>query len=225
MRRANRASRCRSRPARRSADTRLFILGATGKTGTTIVAQAIERGHAVTTFGRSPFAGDATRKITGNPMNIAELVAALPGHDAVLSVLGARGLGRSSVRADAARATVGAMTIARVPRLIILSSALLDTHTGGLTRFLSRTLLRNIPKDQQAMETVVMQSDIDWTILRPPMTNNGPLTTRYEVITGSAPNDARGMKMSRSDVAHMMLDIAERGGHSRQIVWLRGVKA
>ncbi len=31
--------------------------------------------------------------------------------------------------------------------------------------------------------------------------------------------------MSRSDVAHMMLDIAERGGHSRQIVWLRGVKA
>lgn len=204
---------------------RLFILGATGKTGLTLVAQALARGHTVTTFGRSPFKGDATRRITGNPMNITELVAALPDHDAVLSVIGARGPGRSSVRTDAARATVAAMTIARVPRLIIVSSALLDTNVGGLTRFLARTLLRNIPADQRSMEDVVMQSGVDWTILRPPMTNNGALTRRYEVVTGSEPTTARGMKMSRSDVAHMMLEIAESSAYPRQIVWIRGTAA
>jgi putative NADH-flavin reductase len=204
---------------------RLFILGATGKTGVTLVAQALARGHTVTTFGRSQFTGDATRRITGNPMNITELVAALPDHDAVLSVIGARGLGRSSVRADAARATVAAMTIARVPRLIIVSSALLDTNGGWLPRFLSRTLLRSIPPDQRAMEAAVMSAGIDWTILRPPMTNNGPLTRRYEVIPGSEPGDARRTKMSRSDVAHMMLEIAESGAHPRQIVWIRGTSS
>lgn len=201
---------------------RLFILGATGKIGTTLVAQALARGHTVTTFGRSPFTGDATRRITGNPMNIAELVAALPDHDAVLSVIGARGLGRSSVRADAARATVAAMTIARVPRLIIVSSALLDTNVGWLPRFLARTLLRSIPDDQRAMEAAVMSGDIDWTILRPPMVHGGPLTGRYEVITGSEPDNARGMKMNRSDVAHMMLETVESGAHSRRLVWIRG---
>jgi putative NADH-flavin reductase len=204
---------------------RLFILGATGKTGVTLVAQALARGHTVTTFGRSPFKGEATRRITGNPMNITELVAALPDHDAVLSVIGARGLGRSSVRADAARATVAAMTIARVPRLIIVSSALLDTNVGWLPRFLSRTLLRSIPADQRAMEAAVMSPGVDWTILRPPMTNNGPLTGGYEVVTGSEPDTARGMKMSRSDVAHMMLETAESGAHARRLVWIRGAAA
>jgi putative NADH-flavin reductase len=204
---------------------RLFILGATGKTGVTLVQQALARGHTVTTFGRSPFTGDATRRITGNPMNITELVAALPDHDAVLSVIGSRGLGRSSVRADAARATVAAMTIARVPRLIIVSSALLDTNMGWLPRFLTRTLLRSIPPDQRAMEAAVMSAGIDWTILRPPMTNNGPLTRRYEVISGSEPGDTRRTKMSRSDVAHMMLETAESGAHTSQIVWIRGTAA
>ncbi len=202
---------------------RLFILGATGKTGVTLVAQALGRGHTVTTFGRSQFTGDATRKLIGNPMNITELVAALPNHDAVLSVLGVRGLGRSSVRADAARATVAAMTIAKVPRLIILSSSFVDAQMPWLPRLLRRTILRNIAPDQRAMETAVTQSNVDWTIVRPAQTTNGPLTSKYEVNTGSAPSGARAM--SRSDVAHMMLEIAERGTHSRQIVWLRGAKS
>ena len=75
------------------------------------------------------------------------------------------------------------------------------------------------------MEAAVIGSDIDWTILRPPMTTNGPLTRRYEVIAGSEPADARRTKMSRSDVAHMMLEIAESGANARQIVWIRGAAA
>jgi putative NADH-flavin reductase len=199
---------------------RLFILGATGKIGATLVAQALARGHTITTFGRSPFQGDATRRITGNPMNVPELVAALPGHDAVLSVIGARGLGRSTVRAEAARATVAAMTIADVPRLIIVSSSFTDEKLPLLPRILSRTILRHIAPDQREMESAVTTSGVDWTIVRPAMTTNGALTGRYDINTGSSPGNARAM--SRSDVAHAMLDIAEKGTHSREVVWLRG---
>jgi putative NADH-flavin reductase len=201
---------------------RLFILGATGQTGAVLVEQALARGHAVTAFGRSPFHG-AVRVITGNPMDSREVAAALPGHDAVLFVIGSRGLGRTSVRADAARATVEAMKIAGVRRLIIVSSALLDTHAGWLIGALSRTLLRHHAADQRVMEALVAKSGVDWTVLRPPVLTNGPLTGQYTVITGSEPADPRGMKISRNDVAHMMLDTAESGAHARQIVWLRGV--
>src|SRR6185369_3532553 len=107
---------------------RILVLGASGKTGRALVEQALTRGHAVTAFGRSPFAGDSARalkRIRGNPMSASSLAGALKGHDVVLSVLGSRGLGRTSVRADAARATIDAMHRAGVRRLIIVSSALL----------------------------------------------------------------------------------------------------
>ena len=195
---------------------RLFILGSTGKIGGRLVAQALSRSHSVTTFGRS-----ALNSVTGNPMNADALAAALPNHDAVLSVLGTRGLGRTSVLIDSARATVDAMRRARVRRLIIVSSALQDLHIGWLTRFLSRTLLRPITADQRAMEDIVTKSDLDWTVLRPPMLTSGPLTARYKV-TQTAPAQSAGMKMSRDDVAHMMLEVAESGSHVKEIVWLRG---
>jgi putative NADH-flavin reductase len=195
---------------------RLFILGSTGKIGERLVAQAQSRSHSVTTFGRS-----SSNSVTGNPMNADELAAALPNHDAILSVLGSRGIGRSSVRTDSARATVDGMQRARVRRLIIVSSALQDQHIGWLTRFLSRTLLRHITGDQRAMEDIVTKSGLDWTLLRPPMLHGGPLTLRY-VVSQIAPADASGMNMSRDDVAHMMLDLAESGSHVKEIVWLRG---
>jgi putative NADH-flavin reductase len=203
---------------------RLFVLGATGKTGGALVDQALKRGHAVTAFCRSPFGGDtagALKRITGNPMNARDLAAALPGHDAVLSVLGSRSLGKWSVRVDAARATIDAMRRGGVRRLIIVSSALLDEHIGWFPRFLAKTLLRHHASDQRAMEEVVTSSDLDWTVLRPPMLNGAPLTGRYAATT-IAPSDAGGMKMSREDVAHMMLDEAETRAHRKQIVWLRG---
>ena len=85
---------------------RLFVLGATGKTGGALVAQALARGHSVTSFGRSPYAGSERAKvlsISGNPMSEMELSDALPGHDAVLSVLGTRGLGTTSLLEDSAQ--------------------------------------------------------------------------------------------------------------------------
>jgi putative NADH-flavin reductase len=207
---------------------RLFVLGATGKTGTSLVAQALARGHSVTAFGRAPFHGDgggAIRVVTGNPMNSGELASALSGHDAVLFVIGSRGLGRTSVRVDAASAAVKAMSQAGVTRLIILSSSLVDANVAGITRVLSRTLLRHVTADQRAMEAVVAKNNLDWTVVRPAMIHNGPLTRAYGAITGSAPDHNRGAKVSRSNVAHLMLEIAESGTHSKQVVWIRGAKS
>src|SRR5450756_3041558 len=83
-----------------------------------------------------------------------ELSAALSGYDAVLSVLGTRGLGSTSLLDDSARATISAMRKAGVRRLVILSSALLDQNIGLMGSFAARTLLRHHSRDQRAMEPV-----------------------------------------------------------------------
>jgi len=203
---------------------KLFVLGATGKTGGVLVADAVPRGHRVTTFGRSPFSGmykGQVLNLEGNPMNEAELADALPGNDAVLSVLGTRGLRATSVLEDSSRATIAAMSQAGVRRLVILSSALLDSHIGLVNRIVSRTILRHFSSDQRAMEKIVTESDLDWTVLRPPrMTDSAP-DGRSTAMLGE-PTDSSGMTITKEEVARVILDTVENRRYIRKVVHIRG---
>lgn len=203
---------------------RLFILGATGKTGGALVAQAVAHGHFVTTFGRSSFQGADKAKVTsisGNPMSEQELADALPGHDAVLSVLGTRGLRASSVLEESSRATIAAMRKAGVRRLVILSSALLDKNAGIVNRIVARTILRHFARDQRVMERQVTASKLDWTVLRPPrMTDSAPEGKSTSMLT--EPANGAGMTIRKEEVARVMLDAVENGKSMGKLVHVRG---
>lgn len=204
---------------------RLLILGATGKTGGALVAQALARGHSVTAFARSPLTAaphTSLRAVTGNPLSEQELAEVIAGHDALLSTIGSRGLGSTSVRADSARAVIAAMRSSTCRRFVVLSSSLLDEHPGWLTRMLSRTLLRHPARDQRQMESVVTASDVDWTIVRSGMLTNAKPAGQYVAVAREEPG-SRGLKISRSDVAAAMLDFVERFDFVRKIVWLRSL--
>lgn len=204
---------------------RMFVLGATGKTGGVLVVEALARGHEVTTFGRSAFTSAVNanlRNIRGDPLQTEEMSAALAGQEAVLSVLGTRGLGATLLLEQSSRATIAAMREAGTRRLIIVSSALLDTNVGVVSRVAERTLLRHHARDQRAMEKLVTTSGLDWTVLRPPrMSDSAPPGS---VAKASAePEDATGMVITKGEVARVMLDIAESGKYVQEIVHLRGV--
>ena len=199
---------------------RLFVLGATGRVGRELVDQAIERGHLVTAFVRSPEKlapernGLTVRK--GDARNLDELRAALSGHDAVLSALGPPGLGQTTILRDGARSTVAAMQAAGAHRLLIVSAAVLFESAGFVAWLLRKTLLRNVADDSAEMERVVMSSGLDWTIVRPPRLTNGRFTGYYSVEDDRLP--AGGRAISRADVAHFLLGELEHGGHVRRVV-------
>src|SRR5882724_8043804 len=81
-------------PAGTRGSMNLVVLGATGSTGLEIVRQAIEHGHSVTAFVRSPERlkpfRDRIIVKQGNLLNSAELERVIKGHDAVLSGFGPR---------------------------------------------------------------------------------------------------------------------------------------
>ncbi len=216
--------KARKKKSRTKPKLRLFILGATGKTGGALVAQALAHGHYVTTFGRSPFQGADKAKVTsisGNPMNEDELADALPGHDAVLSVLGTRGLRATKVLDESSRATIGAMRKAGVRRLVILSSALLDKNIGLMDKIVGRTILRHFSSDQRAMEKHVTASKLDWTILRPSrMTESAPEGPSTSTV--AEPKNGAGMKIRKEEVARLMLDAVENGKNMGKLVHVRG---
>jgi putative NADH-flavin reductase len=73
---------------------KLFVIGATGRTGLEIVHQALARGHHVTAFVRSPesitLRNERLTVLKGNVTDENQLFNAMQSHDAVLSALGPR---------------------------------------------------------------------------------------------------------------------------------------
>src|SRR5215472_8063242 len=103
---------------------KLFVIGATGRTGREIVQQALARGHHVTAFVRSPekvnLKNERLTILKGNVTDENQLFDAMQNHDAVLSALGPREVFKpSSLLHDTTLATTRAMNRSGVKRLVV----------------------------------------------------------------------------------------------------------
>jgi len=197
---------------------RLFLVGATGRTGLALTRQALERGHTVTTFVRSPekmsVRADRLHVLAGDVFDEAALARALGGHDAVVSTLGATSRAPTTVYGDAARSIVHAMQGNGVERLLVVSSALLYPKLGGLLGDFARYTLRNALADARRMEALVAASDLDWTIVRPPRLTDAEPAARYRVNEGPP----HAGSIARADLARCLLDAASETAYSRKVV-------
>jgi putative NADH-flavin reductase len=190
---------------------KIFVLGPTGRTGQQIVAQALEAGHEVTAFARSPdklaLKHERLRRVAGGIADEDALARAMSGHDAVISALG-RGMALKSEHLiqQSVPPILAAMQRQNVGRLIFTSAIGVGDaihHVPFVPRLMARTMLKNIYADKSAGEDLIRRSPLDWTIAQPAQLTDGPLTGTYrfgERLTMS------GMpKISRADVAHFLL--------------------
>lgn len=202
---------------------RLFVIGATGKTGRHIVDIALRRGHEVTAFVRSPEKVRGPRPrltvVPGDPLNTDALAAALRGHDAVLSALGVRPPAAFRPHAlvqEGMASTVAAMTRAGVSRVVVVSAAVLFPERGIVFAFF-RWLLKYIASDLGASESILRATELDWTIARPPRLRESA-GEAYRARAGVLPE--RAATMSFSAVAAFMLDVVEERRYLHEIVGL-----
>jgi len=205
-------------------DMRVVVLGATGGTGLEIVRRSLARGHSVTAFVRSADRLNAFRNQVdirqGDLLNIAELGAIIKEHDAVLSGFGPR---QPLLKSDAhlleqfAKALTAAMECAAVKRVVVISTAFLFKDSViPPTHLIGRLLFPDVVSDSAAMERVFVQSNLDWTIVRPPQLTDGPFTGKYRVRLGHLPRF--GFKVSRGDVADFFVESLDRTELRLQIV-------
>jgi putative NADH-flavin reductase len=196
---------------------KLFVIGATGGTGREIVQQSLARGHHVTAFVRSPetvtLRNERLNVLKGNMTDENQLSEATRNHDAVVSALGPREVFKpSSLLYDSALATTRAMVRSGVKRLVVLSAA---AHFPGIPNRIVSFILRNHMRDSLAMEKVVQDSGLDWTIARPPRLTQEDYST-YRSREGAAPK--MGFTLARKAVAAFMLDAIEQRKHFHKIV-------
>jgi putative NADH-flavin reductase len=203
---------------------KLLVLGATGGTGLEIVKKAIDHGHSVTAFVRSPERlqpfQDRITITKGDLLNGAELERVIQGHDAVVSGFGPR-IPVSKTEANLLQQFAVALTTAlhrtEVRRVVVESVAFLFKDSVIPPAYLlGRILFPGIVADSAAMEDAFKKSGLDWTIVRPPELTDKPYTGNYRVREGHLPRF--GFKISRADVADFMIKAAENRFLIRKIV-------
>ena len=205
---------------------KLIVLGATGGTGLEIVRQSLERGHSVTALVRSPDRlkqfGDRITVERGELLNSAHLQHVIQGHDAVVSTFGPRvpiSKDDGNLLQRFAVALTSAMRHTNVRRVVVESVAFLFKDSILPPAYLlGRLLFPRTVADASAMEQVFAESELDWTMVRPPELTDKPYTGRYRVREGHLP--LFGFKISRADVANFMLKAVENPAFSRKVVGL-----
>jgi putative NADH-flavin reductase len=197
---------------------RVAVLGATGGTGRLVVEAALRRGHPVTALARQPVdlavRHAELRTVQGDVLGTGSCQQVVAGADGVVSALGI-GMHRhaTTVYSQGTSNLIRAMTAASVRRLVVVSTASIEPHSIRrpaewlVARVLLHPLLRRPYADMAAMERLVRQCDLDWTIVRATRLTNGPATGRFRVaVDAKLPG---GWTISRADLSEYLLDLLE----------------
>jgi putative NADH-flavin reductase len=192
---------------------RLAVFGATGGIGRLLVRQALTLGHQVTAVvrdpARLPVRAGRLEVVVADPFDAAAIAPVLAEHDAVLSALGPRPGGPSTVCSRGAAAITEAMRHTGVRRLVIVSASGPFTERGDdpLTRFVVKPIVQRLLRatftDLRTAEETVRGSGLDWTIVRPARLTDRPATGRARSARDRGL--PLGLFTSRADVAAEML--------------------
>lgn len=186
---------------------KIIVFGATGKTGQHVWRRALEQGHDVTVFVRSPQKIDSDKSklhiVRGDVFDTESVTNAIANHDAAIVCLGSTGLSDKTTLTLGTKSIIDGMVHQSGKRLIVLSAAGVAEswgQIGWLSRLLFKTVLRNLFADHHTQEAVVTGSSLDWTIVRAAILKDNPATGQYTVS-----NTARSSNINRTDVADFLV--------------------
>ncbi len=192
---------------------RLVVFGATGKTGHLLLGQALDAGNEVVAYVRNPSKLNASSErlkvVQGELQDERRIEGALEGADAVLSVLGPKGSSKSKPLTKGMEVIIAAMKKQGVRRIIITSTLSAkdprdqpDLKAKVLVSIV-RSAMRGAYEEIVGVARIVRESDLDWTIVRLTMLNNGASTGKVRV--GYLGRGQVGSWVSRANVAEFML--------------------
>jgi putative NADH-flavin reductase len=204
---------------------KLIIFGSTGGSGIQIVRQALYAGHTVTAIARNPAAVTIQHPnlsvIKADVLQLPTFEDIMRQQDAVLSALGFRKLKDEMVYSQGIYNITAAMHKYGLKRIICVSASAVETSPklSFIVRMLTKLLQLILKKpyaDVLRMEQQLKETNLDWTVVRPPRLTNGKLKARYRF----AVNDwlPHCTSISRADLAHFMLQHINDGNTYRSII-------
>ena len=206
---------------------KLAIFGANGQTGRLATALALNAGHQVVAVTRRPrefpLAGPGLTVSEADVRDASAVGPVVAGVDAVVSTLGVMFTREPVDTYSVGTANiVAAMHAARARRLVVVSStAAYPTRRSRaplslrlVEPILTRTIGKTVYDDVRRMESIVRDSGLDWTIVRPSGLFDLPERTDY--VRGEV--DPVGAFTARIDLADYLLSLAADSASARRTV-------
>ena len=213
----------------------ILVYGATGKIGTHVVTEALDRGHAVTAVSRNP--SSITRQhenlsaVKGDLLDTDSIRNLATGQDVI--VVSVRGVIGDSKTPESALQWIAVKNVVEVlremgddaPRLIhVGGSGTLEIRRGVIYAdklprlFLPKNLELEIQAQVLALEFLRSIDDVNWTYITPPKNlTNGRRKGTYRTSGDRMLKDERGRNLiSRADFAIALVDEAESHANRKQ---------
>ncbi len=200
---------------------RIFLLGATGKTGSIVLKEAINRGHMVTAYVRNAKRVLITNKnlnVVIGDLCIKEVSSAMKGHDVVISCLGGNDNDKATVITNMTKVIVDSMKMCELKRLVTISTAGIHNEFNLVTNIILKLFYKYVIYDHKLAAEHIMSSDLDYTLARPLSLTDGQLTKKYRTTSIGVPKG--GKNISRNDLANFLIEVTENNNCIKETVGL-----
>lgn len=196
---------------------KVIIFGATGFSGQAILVEALKQGHEVTLLVRDISKFQIEHKnltiFEGNVLDPQTVASVLQNQEAVIQCLGVGGKGDgkpTTFISDATKVIVEEMQKQNIKRLIAMSNVGAGNSIAFQPWFFTKFILpyfmkwlKVIIEDKNRMEPIIMNSNLNWTIVRCPNIVDKPSKG-----TCNATLDGKGLKLTitLTDLSRFMVD-------------------
>lgn len=214
---------------------RILVYGATGKVGTHVLDEALERGHVVTAVSRDPSRiqqqHDNLSAVVGDLLDSISIANLVIDQDVI--IVSVRGIVAKQKIPENAIQRIGVEKVVNVlrdfgdnaPRLIhVGGSGTLEVEPGVLYAdkipklFLPKSLEVEIQGQVLALEYLRTVNDVSWSYATPAKNfTNGKRTGTFRIGGDTVLEDSRGRsRISRRDFAVALIDEAENADYVQQ---------
>lgn len=155
---------------------KIAIIGATGFIGSTIVKEALERGHNVTAISRNPKASITSSRLELVSVDVAEvdlLAQTLKGHDAIILAYNS-GHGQADQahkQVEATKSMIAAVKKSGVKRVVMVGGAGSLEIAPGLqlvdSKDFPKEYLQAAVGTRDAYNLLRAEDSLDWTVYSP----------------------------------------------------------
>jgi putative NADH-flavin reductase len=196
---------------------KLVIFGASGFSGQAILKEALAQNHQVSILVRNKSAISLHDKnltiIEGDALDRKIVATVLKNQDAVIQCLGVGGKGDgkpTTFISDATKIMVEVMEENKVKKLIAMSNVGAGNSVAFQPWFFNKIILpyfmrwlKVLIDDKNRMERTIMDSQLDWTIVRCPNIVDKPAKGNFKATL-----DGKGLKLSITlgDMAAFMVN-------------------
>lgn len=204
---------------------KIAVIGGTGKSGQYLVKHLLEKGHSLKLLLRHPenftLQNPLIETVKGDARDEAAIHKLIMGTDLVMSTLG-QPKGEKSIFRDAAGNIIKAMDSHGISRYIVttgLSVNTLSDQKNERVKMATEWMYQNYPEttaDKQKEYELLMESNLDWTLVRLPLIN----LTDENFTTEANLTDCKGENISAADLAEFLGSQIENSDYIRKSPFL-----